>query len=110
MEKDTLIAIAGALLIGAITMSKSNPLFVNHAPINSSVDAIEQAKKEELLAKGYHPELVDKTLLWAKSWTERMLQSPLYAMFGPETKKAGAADLYKYALTRAEEWAAAMSV
>ena len=109
MEKDTLIAIAGALLIGAITMAKSNPLFVNHAPINSSVDAIEQTKREELLAKGYTPGLVDKTLLWAKSWTEKMLQSPLYAMFSAETKKAGSVDLYKYALSRAEEWAAAMS-
>ena len=105
-----MIAIAGALLIGALIKLKSDPLVVNSTIINSSVDAMEQAKKEELLAKGYRPELVDKTLLWAKSWTKRMLQSPLYAMFSPETKRAGSVDLYKYALSRAEEWAAAMSV
>ena len=104
MRKDTLVALTGVLLIGALIKLKSDPLVVNHTVINSSVDTMEKTKREEWETKGYRPGLTDKALLWAREWTEGLINSPLYSMLGSETKEKAAIDLYKVGLDRGERW------
>jgi len=86
-----------------------DPILVDYKVLDSAVDKLREDKKNEWLAKGYRPGLVNMALEWADNWTEGMLRSPLYAFFTSEQKMAMAPQFYKYALDRAERWIAAFS-
>ena len=112
METKNLFATVGIPvlgLVGLMVAGKLNPgshhsLRVDYKHINSSVDTMEKAKREEWEAKGYRPGLIDKALLWASEWTEGMIKSPLYSMLSSEIREKAAVDLYKTGLDRGERW------
>ena len=99
-----ILGLVGLVVAGKLNPSSHHSLRVDYKYVNSSVVAMEKAKRKEWEAKGYRPGLIDKALLWAKEWTEGMIKSPLYSMLSSEAREKVAIDLYKTGLDRGERW------
>lgn len=81
-----------------------DPVRIAYKELDAGLDRLTEEKRKEWLEKGYRPGLIDKALLWARSWTGGMISSSLYSGAPEEVKEDISKSLYKTALDRAERY------